>query len=57
MEEQLPASVTELRLFSGEHSDGNLRLYARLGYRETHRQATPASYEVVHLTKPRATSG
>jgi len=30
VEEQLPAIVTELRLFTGEHSAGNLRLYARL---------------------------
>ena len=57
VEEQLPASVRELRLFTGEHSDGNLRLYARLGYRETHRQPTPANYRLVHPAKHRATSG
>lgn len=55
VEEQLPASVTELRLFTGEHSDGNLRLYGRLGYRETHRQPTSATYQLVHLAKHRAT--
>ncbi len=30
VEEQLPATVAALRLFTGEHSAGNLRLYARL---------------------------
>lgn len=50
-EERLPASVTELRLFTGEHSAGNLRLYTRLGYSETHREPTPAGYALVHLRK------
>ena len=49
----LPASVTELRLFTGEFSEGNLRLYQRLGYTETHRQATPAGYALVHMAKYR----
>ncbi len=53
LEEQLPATVTELRLFTGEHSSGNLRLYARLGYTETHREQTPAGYALIHLRKPR----
>jgi ribosomal protein S18 acetylase RimI-like enzyme len=56
LEEQLPASVTELRLLTGKHSDGNLRLYARLGFRETHRQPTPAGYRIVHLSKHRPAS-
>jgi len=42
VEGQLPASVIELRLFTGERSEGNLRLYERLAYTETHREATPA---------------
>ena len=53
VERQLPASVTELRLFTGERSEGNLRLYELLGYRETHREATPAGYSLVHFTKYR----
>lgn len=55
VEEQLPSSVTELRLFTGEHSAANLRLYARLGYTETTRQPTPAGYSLVHMSKPRRT--
>ena len=57
VEEQLPAIVTELRLFTGEHSAGNLRLYARLGYRESSRQPTPGGYQLVYLAKQRAVSG
>jgi hypothetical protein len=53
VEDRLPSSVTELRLFTGEHSTANLRLYARLGYIETARHGTPAGYSVVHLSKPR----
>jgi hypothetical protein len=48
--------VTELRLFTGEHSHANLRLYRRLGYRETGRQPTPGGYDLVHLSKPRRPS-
>jgi len=50
---RLPASVTELRLFTGERSEGNLRLYERLGYTKTHREAIPAGYALVHFTKYR----
>jgi len=57
VEEQLPATVAALRLFTGEHSAGNLRLYARLGYRESCRRLTPAGYRLVHLTKNRQASG
>ena len=53
VEERLPADVTELRLFTGERSEGNLRLYQRCGYTETHREATPAGYALVHMTKYR----
>jgi ribosomal protein S18 acetylase RimI-like enzyme len=54
LEARLPAGVSELRLFTGERSEANLRLYRRLGYVETHRTATPAGYALVHLSKPRA---
>ena len=49
--------MAALRLFTGEHSAGNLRLYARLGYRESCRRLTPAGYRLVHLTKNRQASG
>jgi ribosomal protein S18 acetylase RimI-like enzyme len=42
--------VSEWRLFTGEHSDGNLRLYARLGYRETGREDA-GGHDIVHLAK------
>lgn len=50
-ESRLPATVTDLRLFTGEFSTGNLRLYERFGYKETHRTPTPAGYALVHLSK------
>jgi GNAT superfamily N-acetyltransferase len=53
IEAGLPASVTELRLFTGERSADNLRLYERFGYVETAREPTPAGYALVHLRKPR----
>lgn len=52
-EARLKDEITVIRLFTGEHSDANLRLYQRLGYRETGR--SPAgSYDLVHLAKARA---
>ena len=49
-EAELPAGVTRLRLFTGEHSVANIRLYRRAGYTETHR--TPLErYDLVHLAK------
>jgi GNAT superfamily N-acetyltransferase len=50
-EYRLPASVTVLQLFTGERSVGNLRLYARFGYVETHRTLSPGGYALVHLAK------
>ncbi|NMM92475.1 GNAT family N-acetyltransferase [Rhodococcus sp. SRB_17] len=51
LESFLPTTVTKARLFTGEHSAGNLRLYGRFGYRETHRTPTPGGYALVHLSK------
>ena len=48
--ELLPPEVRVLRLFTGELSEGPLRLYARLGYVETGR-APEAHYHLVHLEK------
>lgn len=50
-EDRLPSQVGSLQLFTGERSAGNLRLYNRFGYRETHRTPTPGGYALVHLTK------
>ncbi|TJZ81618.1 GNAT family N-acetyltransferase [Rhodococcus oryzae] len=46
VEQRLPASVTDVQLFTGERSLGNLRLYARFGYEETHRTPTPGGLRV-----------
>lgn len=51
VEDRLPAAVTTLQLFTGEYSSGNQRLYARFGYKETRRVATPAGYALVHFSK------
>ncbi len=56
VEAELPSGVTQLRLFTGERSAGNLRLYAQLGYTETARQPTAAGYSLVHLSKERTPS-
>jgi len=50
----VPESVRVLRLFTGEHSASNLRLYQRHGYRETHRTTVSAHagrYALIHLAK------
>ncbi len=49
-EARVPAGVTLVRLFTGEHSAGNIRLYTRHGYRETHR-ASAGSHELVYFEK------
>ncbi|WAL66336.1 GNAT family N-acetyltransferase [Amycolatopsis cynarae] len=54
-EDRLPPAVTTLRLFTGEHSTGPLRLYPRLGYRETGR-TQENGYQLVHFTKVRSAS-
>lgn len=43
--------VEWFRLFTGQRSDGNLRLYARLGYRITRSEALSPSLTIVHLEK------
>ena len=55
-EAALPGAVRRIRLFTGERSVANLRLYARHGYVESHR--TPwRDYELVHLVKELPASG
>jgi ribosomal protein S18 acetylase RimI-like enzyme len=48
-ETAVPGAV-EIELFTGEHSEANLRLYMRLGYVETHRTSA-GNHELVHLSK------
>ncbi len=48
--ETVHPEAQEMRLFTGEHSIANIRLYTHHGYHETSR--TPAGdYQLVHLTK------
>ncbi|MCR6484202.1 GNAT family N-acetyltransferase [Amycolatopsis sp. OK19-0408] len=52
VEAAAPSEVTVFRLFTGSKSAGPLHLYAKHGYRETHR--TPENnHELVHLEKAR----
>ncbi|CAA9209185.1 MAG: hypothetical protein AVDCRST_MAG52-1069 [uncultured Blastococcus sp.] len=52
IEAAAPPGTTEATLFTGHLSAANLRLYDRLGYRETHREALTRSVVLVHLAKP-----
>lgn len=52
-EDAAPAEVTVFRLFTGSLSVGPLKLYPRLGYRETHR-SPEADYQLVHFEKARS---
>ncbi|MDF0531392.1 GNAT family N-acetyltransferase [Tsukamurella sp. 8F] len=40
-----------VRLFTGERSAANLRLYSRFGFRETHRTPTGNGYDLVHMAR------
>jgi GNAT superfamily N-acetyltransferase len=42
--------VKRLRLFTGQYSPGNQRLYERNGYSEVHR-SSGGNYQLVHMTK------
>ncbi|PZG13413.1 GNAT family N-acetyltransferase [Nonomuraea aridisoli] len=48
LHEQVP-EATAFDLFTGHLSGGNLRLYRRLGYRETHRERMDDHLTLVHL--------
>jgi ribosomal protein S18 acetylase RimI-like enzyme len=56
VEQLLPSTIEAIELFTGEHSERNLRLYRRLGYCETHRTPVGA-YALVHLRKSLARDG
>lgn len=53
LEDRLPEGVDELRLFTGERSEANIRLYRRRGFTEPHRTPLPAGYALVHMSRPR----
>jgi len=44
--------ATAFELFTGDRSEGNLRLYRRHGYVETHRQPVSSEVSLVFLRKP-----
>lgn len=46
-------SATRFQLFTGSRSEGNLRLYRRLGYQHTHDQVLSPALTLIHLEKRR----
>ncbi|WP_425570344.1 GNAT family N-acetyltransferase [Nonomuraea rosea] len=50
LHEQVP-EATAFDLFTGHLSEANLRLYRRLGYRETHRERMDDHLTMVHLRR------
>jgi ribosomal protein S18 acetylase RimI-like enzyme len=52
-EAALPPEVTTVRLYTGEHSAANQRLYRRLGYEIT-AQTSAGDYHIVHMAKQRS---
>ncbi|WP_113702710.1 GNAT family N-acetyltransferase [Nonomuraea lactucae] len=50
LHEQVPEAAA-FDLFTGHLSDGNLRLYRRLGYRETHRERMDDHLTLIHLRR------
>ncbi|MEV6981935.1 GNAT family N-acetyltransferase [Sphaerisporangium sp. NPDC051017] len=52
IERELGAEAEAFGLFTGHLSEGNLRLYRRLGYRETRRERVHEHLTLVHMRKP-----
>ncbi|MET8140279.1 GNAT family N-acetyltransferase [Sphaerisporangium sp. NPDC005288] len=52
VEGELSPQVEAFDLFTGHLSEGNLRLYRRLGYRETRRERVHEHLTMVHMRKP-----
>ncbi|GAA3313992.1 hypothetical protein GCM10020219_027190 [Nonomuraea dietziae] len=50
LHEQVPQAQA-FDLFTGHLSEGNLRLYRRLGYKETHRERMDDHMTLVHLRR------
>ncbi|MEO3884802.1 GNAT family N-acetyltransferase [Nonomuraea sp. B5E05] len=51
LHEEVP-EASAFDLFTGHLSEGNVRLYRRLGYRETHRERMDDHLTLVHLRRP-----
>src|ERR671914_630446 len=51
IEDAVAGRAETLALSTGHLSDGNLRLYRRLGYTETHRERFAAHLTLVHMRK------
>jgi GNAT superfamily N-acetyltransferase len=51
LEERVAGRADACVLFTGHLSDGNLRLYRRLGYAETHRERVADHLTFVHMRK------
>lgn len=51
IETAAPGQVEWFALFTGHLSSGNIRLYERQGYEETHREQVRPDLTLVHLTK------
>jgi GNAT superfamily N-acetyltransferase len=51
LHEEVP-QASAFDLFTGHLSEGNVRLYRRLGYRETHRERMDDHLTLVHLRRP-----
>lgn len=52
LEDEVAGRADMMVLFTGHLSDGNLRLYRRLGYTETRRERVAAHLTLVHMRKP-----
>lgn len=51
VEGEITGRADACMLFTGHLSDGNLRLYRRLGFTETHRERVAAHLTLVHMRK------
>ncbi|MDL4770927.1 GNAT family N-acetyltransferase [Actinomadura xylanilytica] len=51
LEDEVAGRADACVLFTGHLSEGNLRLYRRLGYAETHRERVAAHLTLVHMRK------
>lgn len=52
VDDVLPEGVERVRLFTGEKSVANIRLYERMGFAEDHRRSA-GSYDLVFMSRPR----
>lgn len=50
--ERAHAGARTFELFTGSRSEGNLRLYERLGYRRSHEKVVSSAVTLVFLRKP-----